>query len=437
MNDPQAEHNNNNPRESFIPVTRFALIDTLSKTVEDGGKREERARFFQLLAQWRHQDHQDRLLRLKERYLPFSPDRDTIRVLEFSDQQLKTMQSELIDEVASMLERANYTHVDEEQLNRLLSTHSAYGLELKVDRLEYDEIMVYFRGAGEERLEKRNWKKWFKKETLIVPTFKRLFLLLKLKPKQQRIEELMDSEGISQKKAEKLVAKRREKLPKTNSDDFIYLKLFKNIPQEDLEMMFPNTQVQFRLFDKIKLGMTAGGGTVAGVAGAASKAMAAIAAANPIALAGSIFGIVGIITRQVMNFFNTRNRYMLALSQRLYFHSLADNRGALTLLCDRGEEEDIKEDLLMYHFLSHHPTPRDELDQLDKKIEAYLYEQYQVQVDFDIDDALRRLERDGLIKENEQKALSALSPQEAFQVLDQRWHERLSVLGSTTEESTG
>ena len=60
-------------------------------------------------------------------------------------------------------------------------------------------------------------------------------------------------------------------LPETVSSDFVYIKLFKNIPRTDLEMAFPNTEVRFRLLDKIKLGVTAGSGVGAGVVGTATK----------------------------------------------------------------------------------------------------------------------------------------------------------------------
>jgi len=416
-------------RETFIPVTRFALMDTLAKEVTDEARRQEIASFFRFLGQWRHQEHQERLLRLKECYLPFSPDRDTVRVLEFSAEELDDLQARLTHDIAAMLERANYTHVDEDELNRLLSTHSAYGLEMKVDRSEFDEIMIFFRGVGEEALSKRDWSTRFRKRTVTVPTFKRLFLLLKLKTEDDRVREIMAEKQVSEAKAKKIVAKIRKQLPKAGGGHHIYLKLFKNIPQEDLEMMFPNTQVRFPLFAKIKLGVTAGGGTAAGVAGAASKAMAAVATANPLALAGSIFGVVAVVTRQVMNFFNTRNRYMLMLAKRLYFHSLADNRGALTLLSDRGEEEDVKEELLLYHFLLAEPVARDRLYDLDERIEDFLTDRFGVRVDFDMYDALERLERDGLVREQEGSGhLQVLSPSAACRALENKWRSRLAEM---------
>ena len=55
------------------------------------------------------------------------------------------------------------------------------------------------------------------------------------------------------------MSKQRQGLPDDPKGQYVYMRLFKDIPQEDLEMMFPNTQVQLRLFDKIKLGVTAGG----------------------------------------------------------------------------------------------------------------------------------------------------------------------------------
>ena len=420
--------------EAFIPVTRFALIKTLAGEARKNGDKAEITSFFQFLGQWRHQEHQDRLLRLKERYLPFSPDRDTVKVLNFSEEELDSLQQQLIDEVSAMLERANYSHIDDNELDRLLSTHSAYGLELKVDRQEYDEILIYYRGSGEETLEQRDWRNLFRKKVITVPIFKRLFLLLKLKPLEERVREIMAADGISEKKARKVIRKNRKRLPKNAGASHVYLKLFKNIPQEDLEMMFPNTQVQFKLLDKLKLGMTAGGGTIAGVAGTASKAMAAVASANPIALASSMVGLIGVIVRQVMNFFNTRNKYMLALSQRLYFHSLADNRGALTLLSDRGEEEDVKEELLLYYFLYRNPLPRGELHTLDANIETFLAEQFKVKVDFDIGDALQRLERDGIVNEDGQGRLNALAPAEACRLLEQKWRNRLSDMNGWISE---
>ncbi len=161
----------------------------------------------------------------------------------------------------------------------------------------------------------------------------------------------------------------RALLPPQINSEFIYLKLFKNIPRTDLEMIFPNTRIKFRLFDKLKLGVTAGGGLGAGIVGTAGKIAVAT---NPIALAGALLGLGGVALRQGMNFVNQKNRYMVTMAQNLYFHAMADNRGVMTLLADRAAEEDIKEEMLLYAVLAKERVNIRDIGEIDAAIEQYL-----------------------------------------------------------------
>ena len=79
--------------EKFIPLTRFALMNRLTEDKRwHAGEADDAKRFFRYLAAWRHQTYNERLLRLKEAYMPFSPDRDTIQTQEYSKDQLKRFQ---------------------------------------------------------------------------------------------------------------------------------------------------------------------------------------------------------------------------------------------------------------------------------------------------------------------------------------------------------
>ena len=73
---------------------------------------------------------------------------------------------------------------------------------------------------------------------------------------------------------------------------------------------------------------------------------------NPYTLRDALAGLGGIAARQASNFINQRNRYMVVLARNLYFHSMADNRGVMTLLADRAADEDIKEEMLLYTALA-------------------------------------------------------------------------------------
>ena len=295
-----------------------------------------------------------------------------------------------------------------EDVQRLLIARSPHGLYLEVDMSDFDEALLYFRGASAETREERNpWRLYLTKDRYKVHIFQRLFLLLKLKPTEQRVAEIVAATEISAARARRMVAKRRRHLPVGVSSDHIYVKVFKRIPQIDLEMLFPNTQIEFRPFDKLRLLVTAGGGTAAGVVGTATKLLAA---ANPITLAAGLIGLSAVIFRQVMSFLNTRNHYMMLLAQNLYFCSLANNRGALTLIADSAEEEDVKEDMLLYAFLARRPSHYDALAELKSAIEGFAAERCGVTVNFDAEDALRRLLADGLVRSDEGGKLTAIAP---------------------------
>ena len=97
--------------------------------------------------------------------------------------------------------------------------------------------------------------------------------------------------------------------------------------------------------------------------------------------------------RQASNFINQRNRYMVVMAQNLYFHAMADNRGVMTLLADRAAEEDVKEEMLLYSVLAKERVniARPE-GQVDEAIEQYLKETFDIDVDFDVEDALAAAE---------------------------------------------
>ena len=185
-----------------------------------------------------------------------------------------------------------------------------------------------------------------------------------------------------------------------------------------------DTKIAFKPFDKLKLFVTCGGGTAAGVMGTATKILAAT---NPFTLAFGLLGFSAVVFRQVMNFFNTRNCYMMVLAQNLYFCSLANNRGALTLIADAAEEEDVKEDMLLYAFLAKEHGRGAKLGVVKQRIGSFLSERCGVEVSFDADDALRRLVADGLVKKDGKGTATALGADAAQTHLDRLWDRLLDV----------
>lgn len=414
-------------RERFIPVTRHALMDrlTLDRIWKPGQAREAR-RFFRYLDYWRQQQYNSLLIDLDESYEPFSPDSDLLMTRQFSRGDRKTLQHRVVAEVGSLLERANYERIEPNDVDIILTKDSHYGLNFHVDMDAFEHIQICYRGATNRKYERRNYRKFLRKEMFDVPIYQRLFLLFKLKPMEQRIDEIAEQQGITRDKAEKIVHRARGALPPEIRDDLIYLKLFKNIPRSDLEMLFPNTVVRFRLMDKLRLGVTAGGGVGMGAIGAAGKL--ALLTTNPIAAAGAVAGLGAVVFRQAMGFFNQKQKYMVVMAQNLYFHTMADNRGVILKMAARGAEEDIKEEMLLYSVLAKEPATRADLPAIDAAIEDYLTRVFEVAVDFDIHDALDRLIRDGIVTEEADGRLTTLQPVDAALRIDQLWDHFLDHL---------
>jgi len=414
-------------RERFIPVTRFALLDRLtSPTSWPAGQAQQARRFFRYLDHWRRQQYNAQMNELEETYEPFSPDSDLLMTRAFTPDEREVMQRRVVDGMTRILTQANYVRIDHNDVEQILTRESAYGLDLQVDLNVFEEVLLYYRGASSKRDLRRRWQKFYLREQFDIPLFQRLFLLFKLKSFDKRVREEMQAQKLSRREAEKIIKRERQGIPPAVKENCIYMKLFKNIPRSDLEMVFPNTRVQFRFFDKLRLGATAGGGLGLGAFGAAGKI--ALLATNPIAAAGALVGLGGIAFRQAVNFMNQKQRYMVVMAQNLYFHAMADNRGVMLKLGARAAEEDIKEEMLLYCVLTKERARRQDIPDIDAAIEQYLAASFGVSVDFDISDALERLIADGLVVEQPDGRLETMPPKDAAAHIDRKWDAFLDEL---------
>jgi hypothetical protein len=408
-------------RERFIPVTRFALLDRLTSPTAwpAPAQAKEARRFFRYLDHWRRQQYNAELHELEETYEPFSPDSDLLLTRAFTDEERAVMRARVVKGMQHILTQANYVRIDHNDVEQILTRDSAYGLDLYVDLDVFEEVLIFYRGASSKKDQRRRWHKFYLREQFDIPIFQRLFLLFKLKPFEAHVREVMEKKTLPRREAEKMVKKQRESIPPEVKEGCIYMKLFKNIPRSDLEMVFPNTRVRFRFYDKLRLGATAGGGLTLGTVSAAGKL--ALLATNPLAAAGALVGLGGIAFRQAINFMNQKQRYMVVMAQNLYFHAMADNRGVMLKLAARAAEEDIKEEMLLYTVLTKETAKRQDIPEIDAAIEQYLAASFGVSVDFDITDALDRLLADGLVKEQPDGTLITMPPKEAAQHIDKKW----------------
>jgi hypothetical protein len=434
--DPHVQAAGNTAREKFLPVTRHALLDRLTgPALWPKGDHAQARRFLRYLDYWRRHSYAAKLLDLEQLYEPFSPDTDLLQTRQFSPQERQAMQKRLVAHMADLLTQGNFTRIAPEDFHIILTKDSHYGLDLQVDTDSFEELLIFYRGATTITERHRDIRKaYIGWKELRVPVFQRLFILFKLKPYETRVQELVEQQKLDRKKAEAIVRRQRKMLPDTVSSDHVYIKLFKNMPRSDVEMAFPNTKVRFRPFDKIKLGLTAGSGVGVGLVGTIGK-LALLS--NPYTLVMTLGGLGGIAARQASNFIAQRNRYMVVLAKNLYFHSMADNRGVMTLLADRAADEDIKEEMLLYTAIANEQLNARDLASIDRGIEGYLASTFGIDVDFDVSDALARLKQEGIVSELPDGTLKTLPPQEAALHIDKLWDACLDQLPDITTAGEG
>jgi hypothetical protein len=173
---------------------------------------------------------------------------------------------------------------------------------------------------------------------------------------------------------------------RTREPRSVFLKLFKNVVAEDLEMLLPYVRIRMKLFDRLKIGTS----VVGGLATASWKAWTA-AVLSPWVLLAVGAGFAGTCVNGVTNFVASKTSYIQKLTSSLYFQNLANNQSMIAHVIDSAECEQCKE-LLLAYFLLYVERDRDfNREQLDRRAEQWLSQHFGVSVDFDISGVVQTL----------------------------------------------
>lgn len=373
-------------REHFIPLRVSDLIDTLCRgTGPAYGQKLPpvdvvRFRRFAKAAQRHvHALYLDQLLRVKDAYAPFNPDADTRRVYEPTDIERAVSLGELFDAISHLLAKANFVRLSREELIAVMENASDWGVDMDVCWDAFDHLDVYVRDKGFGKRTRRPWYKLFRREEATVPTFGRVVVALKQRP-HPRLGGEADTQSV-------------------------FLKMFKDIPRMDIEMLLPATRVKMPLLDRCKLG-----GSVTSSIGYVGWKLSTFPMSG---LSGALFGggLLGLMTlysplallvgygyKTYYSFQVQHQTYQLQLTQSLYYQNLDNNAGVLYRVLDEAEEQELREVLLAYFCLWRFAGESGwTAAQLDNYVELELERTLDTRVDFEIEDALAKLERTGAV----------------------------------------
>lgn len=358
-------------REQFIPLRRARMVQLLAEVDELSA--EERAQFVRWCAKLMavvHHEYHGRLEAIKDDYEPFNPDVATGGEVEKTPDERHEAATRLFSNVISLLKSANYQRLSREEVEATAEAASDWGVNLNVEFEVFEHLEVFSRGDVISTRSLRSWRTRYRRESVDVPVYERLVVLFQLRD-HKRLDDTVDTEAI-------------------------YLKLFKNIPKQDIDMLLPCGSFQMSWFDHGKVIVPTMSGFLLAVVKGFSAAVAALFTSlwGAFMFLGFVVGTAGYGVKSFLGYLRTKDKYQLNLTRSLYYQNLDNNAGVLFRILDEAEEQECREVILAYALLrrraGNHGWTEEELD---VAAETFLQDALGFAVDFEVADALEKLVR--------------------------------------------
>jgi hypothetical protein len=398
-------------REQYIPFDKeFLLEKQIAEYAVEKKEAEDFKKLFDILEHYFHYEAFNLIRKLKQNYALFDPDLNPEERAVFIGKSDFQIFKETLHKV---LERGNFSRVDDHTLSEALINSDLIGLKLAIEFSDFKDYELYVRGHHKTREKVTKFIFW--KKEIEFEYYDRVMIYLNYN----------NADYFKERKVP------LSKLP--FDPDCIVLKIFKRVPKNDLETIFPNAVPRMSRTDKIFFWVP---GIVGGISLLSTKVIPALiamygayksgesldllnskTALNQGLIALGILG--GYLFRQYSSFVNKKIKYSKMLSDSLYFKNLGNNSGAFYSLLNSSEEEELKETILAYAFLNRSRIPLT-AEELDYQIESWFKTKLNTDLDFDVTDALLKLQNIGLGIEKDGK-WEATPLDKALVLIDELW----------------
>jgi Protein of unknown function (DUF3754) len=344
----------------FIPCRTSHLVEELSLLFPD----EERPAFWELarvVEDLYHHYGSSQARVVADLYAPFDPDAETKpQALVRGPDPL----GRLYERLEEAFERANFNKAAREMLLTRGDRDVLLKLKLDPDLESLEQVAVYYRGQGSKAATIRPASNLFRIEEREVSTYRRVAIVVR-----------------------------------TVDQPYVLLKMFKDVPRHDLELLLPTVRVKMKLFDKLKLSGSGGAAALS-----AWKLLRQLYTYTPtlakfltvpfkmvvlpvMLVVGGIYG-----GKTLLDYSKIKASYVTAMAEHLYQITIASNLSVVSRLSAMAGEEDTKEVLVAYAILRSVPRPGLTPEELQARAEAFLWDRYRARIRFDVEDALSKLD---------------------------------------------
>lgn len=398
-------------RDGFIAARKAQLAETIAAEAADG---ESLRQMLRLLGALLHHEAHERLEELKALYDPLDPDAPP-STRDVSEAAFARFEAALVE----ALKRANFGEVDADTVQTRRATKLLTGLAIKPSIAGIRRVRYFARGIRPEEIERRTWF-GLKREAVHAEVMNDVVVLVGFKGAAE----------IGPDDAKVFARMRRGVRPGA-----ALVKHFRSVATPELVTLHPGARPSMRRRDQVVLAAPAVATgvpvllnlwpalTVLGAVLAAYFGAQGVIEENELKRAlAAVSGLVAVgafVMRQRLKYEAQTLRYQKQLADTVYFRNLANNAGVLDLLVGAGEDQDAKEAFLAYAVLRSATRPLVKAE-IDNAAEVFLKDRFGLDVDFEIHDALAKIERMGLVT-REGEAYRAIAPAEALVKLDEAW----------------
>jgi hypothetical protein len=369
---------------------------------------------FRLLGALMHHEAHERLEALKALYDPIDPDAPASR-RDVGMHAFETFEREL----TSALTRANFVEIDPNTVQTRETTQLLTGLSIKPSMAGIRRIRYFARGARPEQIVRKSWF-GLRKRVIDAQVMNDVVVLVGFK----------SDDEIVRADRRAFASMRRGVRPGAT-----LVKHFRSVANAELVTLHPGAKPSMLRRDQFFLAAPAiatGVPVLLNLWPALTVIFAVLAAyfgaqgviedselKRALAAMSGLVAVGAFVMRQRLKYEAQTLRYQKQLADTVYFRNLANNAGVLDLLIGAGEEQDAKEAILAYGMLRRAQKPLAK-GEIDNFAEAFLRERFGLQIDFEIQDALGKLERLGVVT-REGDSYATLPPSEALARLDAAW----------------
>ncbi|XP_077212321.1 uncharacterized protein LOC143847393 [Tasmannia lanceolata] len=464
-------------RESVVSVLKPRLIMQLTNLIELGS---DRAEFLKLCKRVEYTIRAWYLLQfedLMQLYSLFDPVHggQKLKQQNISPEEVDVLEQNFLMYLFQMMEKSNFKIVTDDEIEVARAGQYLLNLPITVDEKKldnkllaryfaehphenlpefFDKYIIFRRGIGIDKtedyffMEKLDriigsiWQ-WLLKVTrlqrmlskkpstrhekdpkktddiVVQPEEEDVFVeRIRLENMELSMKNLINKIKIQEPTFNRMIVVYRKASPRTNTNTErgIYVKHFRNIPMADMELVLPEKKnPSLTPMDWVQFLVSA----VVGLAALISSLERP--KADFWVVIAILSGLVGYCAKIYFTFQQNMTGYQNLIMQSMYDKQLDSGMGTLLHLCNDVIQQEVKEVIISFFILM--KKGKATRQDLDHRCEELIKEEFNETCNFDVDDAVQKLEKLGIVQRDSLGRISCVGLKRANE-----------IIGTTTEE---